>query len=60
MFTVLRFYLDVLYLTKKNELVSNDATLDLLNIKWEHQKLSKFGTKQTGDWNDAEYTEERF
>ena len=60
MFTVLRFYLDGLYLTKKNKLFSNDATLDQLNIKWEHKKLSKFGTKEAGDWNDAEYTEERF
>ena len=38
----------------------NDATLNRLNIKWEHEKLARFGCKETGTWDDAEYRGERY
>ena len=50
----------MLYLRRKNRALSNEATLDTLNIKWEHEKLAKFGSGDAGEWDDASYTEERF
>ncbi len=37
-----------LYLQKKNDELMNEATLDTLNIKWEHEKLARFGTIHSG------------
>ena len=50
----------VLYLKRKNEQVDNEAMLNRLNIKWEHEKLARFGHGDAGEWDDASYTEERF
>ena len=40
--------------------MDNEATLLDLNIKWEHEKLAKFGSLKAGRWTDSSYTEERF
>lgn len=50
----------MLYLKRKNEQVDNEAMLNRLNIKWEHEKLARFGHGDAGEWDDASYTEERF